>query len=83
MTECPFHGDALLVGSCGHCRHAYAKRRMKEYGRDYKAKRREERVVAREKRALSALDVPSSHLPEKSTAEEVLEIMKTIKKEFR
>ena len=83
MTDCPIHGDALVVSSCGHCRHAHAKLRLKEYGRDYKAKRREERLAAREKRALAALDKTTHYLPEKTTAEEVLAILKTIKREFR
>lgn len=82
-TDCPFHGTAFLLRSCAHCRHAHAKRRMREYGRDYKAKRREERLEAQRKRALLQLDKTTHYLPEKSTAEEVLAILQTIKREFR
>ncbi len=85
MSDCPFHGTALLVGGCGHCRKAYAMRRASDYGREYKAKRRAEMVASRAKRAAYDLDRPTSYVdhPETSVAEDVLEIMKTIKREFR
>ena len=74
MTECPFHGAARLA-SCGHCRRAYHAA--------YKARQTAIRARARLDRPPPTDNVYRVDHPEKSTAEDVLAILMTIKKEFR
>ena len=60
-------------------------RRASDYGREYKAKRRAERTASRAKRSEAELDRATFYVdhPETSVAEDVLAIMRTIKREFR